>query len=97
MSTIPLIRTGEIDFSLRLINKSLYYKEEPIQNANGIVLREISIKKPNIAKKFILKNIHMPIISFNIATENMKDLRKMRDIKKLKTNGFSKLLFWKNV
>ena len=98
MSTIPLIKINDTEFPLKIIKNCLYSKEEPVQNAIGKILKEISEKKPAIVKSFILKNIHMPITTFNIATENMKELRRLRNIKPLKSsNGFEKLMFWKNV
>jgi 3-methyladenine DNA glycosylase AlkD len=97
MSLIPLIRNDNVDFAMEIVKINLNDKLKPLQEATGLVLKEIGDKKPSIAKKFILKNIHMPLISFNTATENMKDLRKLRDIKKLNKNGVNKLFFWKNI
>jgi len=83
ISTIPLIKNGETELALNISKQCLYAKEEPIQMAVGRVLKEIAEEKPVIAKRFILKNIHMPLKTFVIATENMKELRKLRDVKKL--------------
>ena len=97
MSLIPLIRNNDVDFAFEIARINLEDKLKPVQEATGLVLKEIGDKKPSLAKKFILKNIHMPLISFNLATENMKDLRKLRDMKKLNENGASRLFFWKNI
>lgn len=96
MSTIPLIKEDRLDLPLCVSGICLYSEQEPIQTAVGKVLKEIAEQKPAVAKKFILKNIHMPLITFRIATEDMKELRKIRNIKPLKRNGFEKLMFWKN-
>jgi len=96
VSTLPLIRNGDLKLAMQLIETHLYDKEEHIQKAIGWILNEMSRKKPDFIKKFILRHIHdMHPIAFYYATEKMKDLRKMRKIKKLKTDrkGF---FFWKN-
>lgn len=95
LSTIPLARNGEINLSMVMINMHLNSNNEYIQAATGILLKEISIEKKEFTKNFILKNSHMPITTFNIATENMPELRKLRNIKKLKSSSFNKLFFWK--
>ncbi len=97
MSTIPLIRKNLIDMAMQIIKMNINEKNKYIQEANGLVLKEVSMQKPALARKFILKNIHMPEISFNIATENMKELRKMREIKKLKINNFLGFKSIKNI
>ncbi|MDP2925865.1 MAG: DNA alkylation repair protein [Nanoarchaeota archaeon] len=83
MSTIPMIKKKKIGLSLKLAKKFLNEKEEYIQNATGWILKEIGEENPDVLKRFVLKNINMPIATFNYATENMKELRKMKDIKKL--------------
>lgn len=95
ISSIPFIEK-DIDSVIRILTKHINDKETRIQEANGIVLREIGKIKPNIARRFILKNIHMPAVSFNIATEEFKELRRLRKIKPLKSNKLEKLFFWKN-
>lgn len=95
VSTLPLIKKGKIQFSLDLVEKYLSDKEIYVQKATGWILREAGKQKPNIVKKFILKNITMPPIIFSYATEHMKDLRKLRKIKKLKNNKFGKFSFFK--
>jgi hypothetical protein len=39
----------------------------------------------------------MPEITFDIATEYLKELRIMRNIKRLNSGKFGKLMFWKAV
>lgn len=94
VSTLPLIKKGNIDFAIKLINLHLYSKEKPLQKIVGWILKEIGDKKPEIAKRYILKNINMPQTTFDYATEHMKELRKLKQIKKLKTDkkGF---LWWR--
>lgn len=96
-STFPLIREKE-DTKLAVHLCELYLEEvhEEIQNAIGETLREISIYKPEIAKKFILKHMMMRDETFKIATENLKELRKIKKIKRLESGG-SGWFFWKNL
>lgn len=97
ISTIPLIKNKETDFPLKISEICLYSKEEPIQMANGILLKEISEQKPAVTKKFILKNMHMPMTTFNIATDNMKELRKLRNVKKLGSSRILNINLIKNI
>ncbi|MFA5258500.1 MAG: DNA alkylation repair protein [Candidatus Pacearchaeota archaeon] len=83
MATVPLIKLNNNELSLQICEFFIHDKDKQIQEAVGLILREIGEQKPAVAKKFILKNIHMPILSFDIATQNMKELRKLRDVKKL--------------
>jgi len=83
MATIPLIKENHHELSLKICEMFIHDKYKQIQEGVGLILKEIGEQKPAVAKKFILKNIHMPIISFDIATQNMKELRKLRDVKKL--------------
>jgi len=76
-----------------LADKYVYDEEHYMQKATGWMLREAAKKKPEIVKRFVLKHIHMPAICFSYATErDLKDLRKVRQLKKLKSDkgGF----FW---
>lgn len=88
----PLIKEKDWEYIFGLIGKRLEDKEENIQEINGWILREISDKNKTIVKKFILKNITMPKITFDIVSEDLKDLRKVRKLKKLdsrKVSGIS--------
>ncbi|MFA5856175.1 MAG: DNA alkylation repair protein [Candidatus Pacearchaeota archaeon] len=96
VANIPLIKKNDNLFAMKLINQHINSKEEAIQKANGWILKEISEKDPEIVKTFILKNKNMPLVTFNKATENLKDLRKIKSIKKLKDNAFSRVFFWKD-
>ncbi len=84
VSTLPLIKTGDIRLTMKLAEQYIKDTEPYIQKATGWMLREAGKKKPEIVKKFILKHIHMPPIAFSYATEKMTELRKLRKIKKLK-------------
>ena len=88
VSTLPLIKNNRIRLSMFLLENNLFNKEESIQKVNGWILREIGKVKPEIAKRFILKHMNMPANTFIIATENMKGLRKIKGIKKLRGNRF---------
>ena len=76
-------------------------KDEHIQKGVGVLINEIGKVKEDFAKKFILKNIHMPATIFYYATRDMRELRALRKIKKLNsglsTNAFEKMMFWKNI
>jgi len=91
VSTLPLIKKGDIKLTLKLAEKYVYSKEDYLQKATGWMLREAGKKKPEPIKRFILKHIEMPSIEFSYATEQLKELRKVRRLKKLKQdrgNGF---------
>jgi len=94
-STIPLIRGGEFKLALKIAELKIDSKNEHIQKAVGFILNEISKKDKEVAKDFILRHSHMPNITFNIATEELKDLRKIRGIKKLKADKFARFIFWR--
>lgn len=93
ISTIPLIQKGEFNFAVKLIELCLHSKEIVIQKAVGLLIREIGDKRPESAKRFILKNSKMPQITFEYATENMKELRQVKKIKKLNTDEIGRS-FW---
>jgi len=95
MSSIALVKSGDIGLAINLCQENLYSEEENIQKAVGICLKEIGIQKPVVARGFILKNIKMPEKVFFIATENMKDIRKLRQTRKKGDFDFSRLMFWK--
>ena len=84
----PLIEKKDWNFIFKLIISRLYDKEENIQELNGQILKEISEKNMTIVKKFILKNMNMPQITFDIVSNNFKDLKKMRKIKKIDDKKF---------
>ena len=94
ISMLPLIRDRNIRLSMKLLEMHVYSKEIHMQKAIGKILNEIEKINPEIARKFILKHMNMPNISFNYATENIRDLRKIKKAKSLKLNkrGF---LFWR--
>ena len=84
-SSIPLIRKGDFKLGMKFVEDFIDVKEKYIQECVGIILREIGNKKPEVAKRFILKHIHMNHIVFKeaTATTKLKELRKLRKIKKL--------------
>lgn len=97
ISTIKLVKNNEFRLAINLITEHLYDKSENIQSAVGWVLKEIGEQNPNLAKKIILKNKNMPMTVFFHATENLKELRELRE---LKTPMYDKVVgkfkFWKD-
>ncbi|MBD3253258.1 hypothetical protein GF386_05980 [Candidatus Pacearchaeota archaeon] len=91
VSTIPMIKTGDFRIAIRLLERHINSEKNQIQEATGRIINEIGKKNKNLAKKIILKHVHMPNTTFEFATENLKELRKLRKIKKLKNNKS----FWK--
>ncbi len=84
VSTLPLIKKGNIKLTMGLAEKYVYDNNHYIQKATGWMLREAGKVRPEIIKRFILKHINMPAIEFSYATELMTDLRKVRKLKKLR-------------
>tara|TARA_Y100000310_G_C20585644_1_gene765272 strand:+ start:613 stop:1341 length:729 start_codon:yes stop_codon:yes gene_type:complete len=95
VSTLPLIRNGDIKLTLKIAEIYLYDKEPHIQKAIGWMLREAEKQKPEKVKNFVLKHMYMPAPTFIYATENMRDLRKIRKLKKLKSDNVSGFFLWK--
>jgi len=93
VSTIPLIKKGEIKLAMKLAEIYIKDRQNYVQKATGVVLREAGKEKPEQVKKFILKNINMPSILFSYATEKMKNLRKIRKRKLGQRIGFFENLF----
>jgi len=83
VSTLPLIKERDIKLTMKLAEKYVNDTQPYIQKATGWMLREAGKQNPDIVRRFILKNLHMPAIEFSYATERMKDLRKLRQMKKL--------------
>ena len=84
VSTLPRIKEGDIRLTMKLAEKYVHDKEPYIQKATGWMLREAGKQNPEIAKRFILKNMNMPGICFSYATErDLKGLRKLRKMKRL--------------
>lgn len=86
VSTLPLIKSGDISLTMTLAESYVKDKEDYIQKALGWMLREAGKVEEEQVKKFILKHVHtMFPIAFSYATEReFKDLRKIRRLKKLK-------------
>jgi 3-methyladenine DNA glycosylase AlkD len=94
MSSIPSIQKKDFTFAFKLLEFYCFNKHERIQEAVGLVIKEISKKNKDIAKKFISKHKKMGEIAFKIATENLKDLRKIKDLKELEKTRIDKKSFW---
>ena len=85
VSTLPRIRQEDIRLTMNFAEKYVKDKEPYIQKATGWMLREAGKQKPEIVRRFVLKNMYMPPITFSYATEReLKGLRKLRKLKKLK-------------
>ena len=64
LSTIPQIRNKDFQLAMKLIDLHLYDKEEQVQKAVGMVLKEIGEQNPALLRRIILKNMNMPLITF---------------------------------
>jgi 3-methyladenine DNA glycosylase AlkD len=80
ISTLPRIKKGDIKLTMKLAEKYIKDKEPYIQKATGWMLREAGKQKPDIVRRFILKNMNMYPITFSYATE--RDLRVLRKLRK---------------
>ncbi len=95
VSTLQLIKKGDIKLTMKIAEQYVYEQEDYIQKATGWMLREAAKQKPEQVKRFILKNIHMPSKTFFYATEKeLKDLRKVRKLKKFSEDKRGKGFFW---
>jgi 3-methyladenine DNA glycosylase AlkD len=83
VSSIPRIRKGDIQPAMVLAERNISEKDPYIQKAVGMIIREAGEQKPEEVKRFILKHMNMPPLTFSIATEKMREIRKLKDIKKL--------------
>jgi len=83
VSTLPRIKKGDIRLTMILAEKYVKDKEPYIQKATGWMLREAGKQKPEIVRRFVLKNINMYPLAFSYATE--RDLRGLRKLRKLRT------------
>jgi len=82
VSTLPRIKQGDIRLTMELAEKYVKDKEPYIQKATGWMLREAGKQKPEIVRRFVLKNINMYPIAFSYATErDLKGLRKLRKLR----------------
>ena len=93
----PLINQKDWEFIFGLIKSRLNDKEENIQELIGWLLREISVKNKTIVKKFVLKNIDMSKTIFDIVSEDFKELKKVRKLKKLDSGKVSGLSWLKMI
>tara|TARA_Y100000310_G_scaffold343264_1_gene450069 strand:+ start:875 stop:1603 length:729 start_codon:yes stop_codon:yes gene_type:complete len=97
VSTLPLIKKGDIRLTMNLAEKYVHENEDYIQKATGWMLREAAKQKTEAVKRFVLKHIHMPPICFSYATErDLKDLRKVRRLKKLSGDKRARFSWWKS-
>tara|TARA_Y100000310_G_C20613248_1_gene779163 strand:+ start:258 stop:968 length:711 start_codon:yes stop_codon:yes gene_type:complete len=79
----PLVKEKNWEFIFGLIKDRLDDKEENIQELNGWILEEISKKNKTLVRRFVLNNIKMPKVTFDIVSKNFKDLKRVRKLKKL--------------
>lgn len=85
VSTLPRIKEGDIRLTMELAERYIKDKEPYIQKATGWMLREAGKQKPEVVRRFILKNMGMYPITFSYATErDLKGLRRLRKMNKLK-------------
>ena len=85
-SLYHLIKQKEIKdfhFVIKCVIANLDDTDEEVQEVLGFIIRELGKLKKESVKRFILKHMSMPKRTFGIATEQMKELRKMRRLKKL--------------
>jgi len=87
MSCLGCVEKKDFDFAIKLLGFYALNKYKKIQEGVGVVLREISKVNKVVGKKLILKYVGMGDVAFKIATENNKDLRKVRGVKKLAVEG----------
>lgn len=73
----------ESELVMKLLLSNIHDRDEDVQKATGFIIRELGKLKKESIKRFILKHMTMPDLTFSIATEHMKDLRKIRRLKKL--------------
>jgi 3-methyladenine DNA glycosylase AlkD len=85
-STFESALTKDIEYSFSMLLDCLNDNDENIKVAIGTILRDLSREKNEDVKRFILKHIDMPLLTFNIATERMRYLRKVRKVKKLSSD-----------
>lgn len=91
-SCLPLIKFKDWNFIFRIIQNRINDKEDNIKEFNGLLLNEISNKNKTIVRKFVLKNMNMPNITFDIVSDNFKDLKKKRKIKDVNNLGWLKMI-----
>jgi len=82
VSTLPLVKTGKIKLTMKIISNEIQNENPYVQKAIGWLLRESGKQKPKEIENFILKNLDMPSITFSYATEKMKKLRRLRKLRK---------------
>ncbi|MBR9704381.1 DNA alkylation repair protein [Candidatus Pacearchaeota archaeon] len=93
MSVIIQVRKNDLKFAMELVEIHINDKSEYMNKGVGYVLREIGKVRPVFLRRFILKNINIPLPVFFYATENMRELRRHRELKR---PGLNKIRFWKN-
>lgn len=88
-SCLPLIKIKDWNFIFGIIQNRINDREDNIKEFNGLLLNEIAKKNKTILRRFILRNMNMSNITFNIISDNFKDLKKKRKIKAVDNNGLS--------
>jgi len=79
----PLINEKDWEFVFSLIKNRLNDKEDNIQELNGWLLSEIVKTNKTLVKRFVLKHINMPKVTFDIACTDIEGLKKVRKFKKI--------------
>ncbi len=97
VSCFPLVKKRDLDFIFKILGERINDKERKMQEINGKLLSALSKVNKRETKKFILKHKDMSELTFEFATENLKELRKSRNVKKLGRDkrGFLFLKFLK--
>lgn len=78
VSTLPLIRKGKIELTLRLAERLVYDEDIYVQKGAGWMLREAGKKSRLAIREFILLRLDMKSAAFSYATEKMTELRPLR-------------------
>jgi len=95
MSCLNLVKEKDFKFALKVLGFYVQDRQEKIQWAVGLLVREIGKVDKEVARKFILKNSKMGDVAFETATKDMKELRRVRELKKLGSDEkFDKKGLW---
>ena len=89
MSTLPLIRNGDISLTMKISESYVKEKHDYIQKSTGRILREVGKYKPDTLRKFIKKyENQIPETMFDLATEYMEELRIVSTVPRKRKKGF---------
>lgn len=94
VSTLPLIKDGDVGLTLKIAENYVKENHDYIQKSTGRMLREVGKYKPDSLKKFIKKyESQMPALMFDLATEYMEELRVVNTVNRKRKRGISGLFF----